>query len=398
MTGTGSRVNARRNAGYAGLNCAYWMLYCVITSYAGVYLLAQGYSNTEIGLILAGGYIGGLTLQPAAASMADRTERALITVMFLFGAVIGGLLCVLYLAPGHNPLVTVVFVCLVAVVMTFQPLLNSFAFYLERQGTMVRFGLCRALGSFSYAVFSVLMGRVTERTGAWSIPLAGAAAAVVMVGLTLPFQAGPAPAAIPELAHRQRGGLGLWREHRPFAFLLAGTALVFFGHSMFLNFPMQVVENAGGTSGDMGVLCSFMALLELPAMLLFDRLHRRFHCVALLKFSVLFFVVKNTLVAFADTMGGLYGAISFQLLSYPLFVLASIRYVGEEMRAERMNRVQALVTCMMTVGNVCASMAGGRLMDTFGVRQCFLTAALVTALGAGLILAGMNARRERADP
>lgn len=398
MTGTDSRVSARRNAGYAGLNCAYWMVYCVITSYAGVYLLAQGYSNTEIGLILAGGYIAGLALQPAAASMADRTAGALVTVMLLFGALTAGLLCVLFIAPGHSLLVTLAFVLLVAVVMTFQPLLNSFAFYLERQGTMVRFGLCRALGSFSYAMFSIIMGRVTERVGARSVPLAGAAVAVLLVGLTLPFKAGPAPVAIPELAHRQRGGLSLRREHRPFAFLLAGTALVFFGHSMFLNFPMQVVENVGGASGDMGALCSFMALLELPAMLLFDRLHRRFNCVRLLKFSVLFFVVKNTLVAFAGTLGGLYGAISFQLLSYPLFVLASVRYVGEEMGFEQMNRVQALVTCMMTVGNVCASMAGGRLMDAFGVRQCLLTAALVTAMGAGLILAGMSARRERVGP
>ena len=41
------------NAGYGGIHATYWMFYGVSNSFASAFLLPRGYSNAEIGVILA---------------------------------------------------------------------------------------------------------------------------------------------------------------------------------------------------------------------------------------------------------------------------------------------------------------------------------------------------------
>ena len=41
------------NIEYACIHANYWMIYGIVSSFASVFLLGRGYSNTEIGIILA---------------------------------------------------------------------------------------------------------------------------------------------------------------------------------------------------------------------------------------------------------------------------------------------------------------------------------------------------------
>ena len=49
MNGTQRKLNTA----YAALQGSYWMAYCMVLSFASVFLLARGYSNSEIGVIMA---------------------------------------------------------------------------------------------------------------------------------------------------------------------------------------------------------------------------------------------------------------------------------------------------------------------------------------------------------
>lgn len=384
----------RRNAGYAGLSGAYWMLYCVALSYSSVFLLARGFTNGQIGGIVAAGHILGLALQPAAAAAADRTPRAPVAVMLTCGAAAGLLLASLLLLPGRSLGVTAAFVSLVALTMALQPLVNAYSFTLELTGVPIRFGVCRGIGSLSYAVLSALLGMAVVRAGARMVPTAGLAVVALLLLLLLGYRRLEVPARPPAAEEPKKLTLGEYAaRYRSFLFLLAGTAFVFFGHSIALNFTMQIVANVGGDSGDMGLLCSYIALLELPAMFLFDRLRRRFSCTDLLKFSAVFFVVKNLLVLYARSVAGLYAGFFFQALSFPLFIPASVRYAGDRLPPESRNRAQALITAMITVGNICASGLGGVMIDRRGMGFCLAVSAGIAAAGAALILLGMQRER-----
>ena len=63
------------NIEYALIQGLYWIGFCGIVSYAAVYLQASGYSNTQLGRILAAGYILGFLFPQMLANLIDRYEK-----------------------------------------------------------------------------------------------------------------------------------------------------------------------------------------------------------------------------------------------------------------------------------------------------------------------------------
>ena len=70
--------NAMRSATphYTWIQGCYWMVYCILLSFSSVYLLEQGLSNTEIGLLLGLSGLASALLQPVAGARAGRMRRS----------------------------------------------------------------------------------------------------------------------------------------------------------------------------------------------------------------------------------------------------------------------------------------------------------------------------------
>ena len=65
----------RTNIAYYIIQGFYWMSICVSNNYAAFYLQSRGYSNSQLGVILALGNIAGFILSPILASVVDRSKR-----------------------------------------------------------------------------------------------------------------------------------------------------------------------------------------------------------------------------------------------------------------------------------------------------------------------------------
>ena len=92
------RICNEITAKYAVVQAAYWMGSCIISSYAGVYLLGEGFTNTEIGLLI--GLVGAVStvMQPWVGGIVDRSERiTLRSVSWWFGILMALLSAVLIL-------------------------------------------------------------------------------------------------------------------------------------------------------------------------------------------------------------------------------------------------------------------------------------------------------------
>ncbi len=384
------RADRGRNGAYGALNGVYWMLSCLAYSFMGVFLLGRGYSNSAMGAVVAAGQILALALQPAAAALADRTPKAPLAVMGAVTAAVGLAGLGLALLPGQNWAVTGLSVGFITLVIVLQPLVNAFAYYIEALGTAVSFGACRAVGSLAYGALAAVLGRLVLRTGEIAVPVSGVAAAAAMLALTGWFARMEPPARREEPAEKAPASGGRVLADRRFRRMLASTALLFFAHAILSSFTIQIVRGVGGDSGDMGLLTGYIAVLELPAMFCFERLRRRFSAGGMLRFAAVFFAVKTVLALAAGSMAGLYGAMFFQAVSYALFIPASVRWAGEMAGAGETNRAQAYITAMVTVGNICASLAGGVLIDAAGVKWALAAAAVCAAAGAAVMLWGVK--------
>lgn len=158
------------------------MYFGAICNFASVFLLARGYSNSEIGITLAVSNVLAVVLQPVIADLADRAKKLsligmteIITVLMM--VVTAGLLAI----DGKTMALTVIFVLLIAWHMVLQPLFNSLAFRLSEAGAPVNFGFARSMGSLIYAVFTAVFGVVVEQCGVLSIPVTGEVVLVMLL-------------------------------------------------------------------------------------------------------------------------------------------------------------------------------------------------------------------------
>ena len=137
----------------------------------------------------------------------------------------------------------------------------------------------------------------------------------------------------------------------------------------------------------MGKLFSFMAILEIPGLFFFNRLRMKFSCQTMLKLSSVAFIFKVLFTYLATSVNFIYFAFLFQFISFPLFLSSAVHLADEVMDPGESVKGQALVTGMMTLSGVFASLLGGAILDISGPSQLLLISTLITIIGTVSIFA-----------
>ena len=437
------------NAGYANIFAAYWMFYGVANAFASAYLLPKGYTNAEIGIILAVGSVLAIFLQPIMADIADRSKKLSLLGVTQLSA---GLLIVLeatLFAMAHKSLALwVVFVMIIAWLTALQPLFNSLAFHLEESGVHIHFGVCRGMGSLGFALLTAVLGTFVEMWGANILPavgeltLAGLLVTIIIVkrefegcvkakAQTRSAIAGAGAAGdaevlpteistdeeVPPMPADERGAdaevplplpldsvdkqeeINLWRfihDNKLFLILNIGVIGLYFSNAVLNNFMLQIVNAAGGTSEDMGRVLAVMAFMEMPALFFFDKVKVRFSCQTLLKVAAVGFTLRVGLIFLAKSMTVIYLAHIFQTLGFALFLPAMVVFIGDVMRRGEAVKGQAFFTAMTTVAAMISSVLGGIMLDVRDAHFMLLVSTLVTAAGALVIIIVVGKIKKRA--
>ena len=383
----------KKNLLYNGEYCVtqgfFWMAFCSVVSYAALFLQRRGYTSTETGLIMAFGNILALLLQPTVAALADKSRR--VSLIGIISAICGVMICgmgAVLLLPGRSMAVGLSYGIYFSCVYLMLPFVNSFAGMLSGLGFRINFGIARGVGSLSYALLSLVLGRLIERYSPNVLPISGiifSLALLLMMALFVrQYSKNPAPEAV-----SSKKALSLFRflaGDKRFALTLLGIALTYFSHTAFTNFLINVVENVGGGSAEMGV-CSFIAaVVELPPMFLFMGMLKKLRCSTLLKLSCAMFSVKMLLCFLAPNVPLLYAAQAVQMLAFGLYIPASVQYVNEVIAPADRVKGQALVTSTTTLSAIAASFLCGLMLDKLGVGATMLISAGVSALGALVVI------------
>lgn len=176
------------------------------------------------------------------------------------------------------------------------------------------------------------------------------------------------------------------RRNRLFFILNIGVVGIFFSNSILNSYMMQIVDGVGGTSEDMGRILGFMAALEIPTMVVFSWLKRKFSCQLMLKVASVGFVCKIAVCWIADSVAVLFAGQLFQLVSFALFLPGMVYFTGENMSPGEAVRGQALFTTMITVTTIFSSLIGGWILDVSGPKSLTFISTIATAMGAVIIL------------
>ena len=386
---------------YMIITGGFWMAFCVVTAYAAVYLQGVGCSNVELGLILALGNVGGALLSPVLGAMIDRNRslRHAAVINVLLGVQVV-LLVLLRLHPRHDLLTAACYVLYMTSMMPVNAVNLDLCVRLDRAKAPLNFGLARSMGSFSFVILSTLLGLITAQWGHLSLPFAGLAVVLLQFfgNRLIDRDLREAEAAVPPgeiMVTEQSSSLPVFiRENRMFCLMLFGTIIIFIAHNMDGNFLINEIRALGGNTAIMGYVAAFTAITEVPVMMFASKLPKKWSTVQYIRLAFVFFILKALAYALAPTIPLFFAARVLQAPSYALYTVLIVGYADRQVARKDSAKAQSLAFSMTTIGSVLASLIGGPMFDTVGVRTTMLTATAIAAVGAVIALAGTAAKKQ----
>lgn len=376
-------------AKYTLLNAAYFVAFCTIHAYAAVFLLANGFNNTEVGILLAVANIVSAIFQPIIAGVIDK-PGFLTNKRFIIGSVlcifIGCL--ILMLIPGKKIPIFIVFATIYMIQFAYQPVMTALCFEYQKAGAGIFYGLARGLGSASFAFTSLFIGRVVEKNGVsilmWVSIAAMAISVIIMLTFIKPKTAGNETAhdTKEELMGKAHNSFSSFAKTYPaFIMFLVATICFFFAHNMINDFMIQIIRNLGGNETELGISNFLQAILELPVMALIAIILKKISADKLLIISGVAFFIKILILVFAQGMLHMYISQSFQLFAYAVFIPAGAYYVSSTMEELDQVKGQAFITSAITIGGVFSNFISGYILDHFSIRAMLVTGSIVCAVG-----------------
>jgi PPP family 3-phenylpropionic acid transporter len=385
---------------YTLITGGFWMAFCVVTAYAAVYLQGIGCSNQELGLVLALGNVGGAVLSPILGARIDRNRNlrhaAVVNVLLAVQVV---LLIMLRVHPQHDWLTMTCYILYISALMPVNAVNLDLCVRLERAKAPLNFGFARSMGSFSFVILSTLLGVVTARWGYLTLPYAGLAVVILqfignrLIDRDLREAEAAMPAGESSAQEKSSSLLSFVKENRMFCLMLFGTIILFISHNMDGNFLINEIRNLGGDTAIMGLVAAFTAITEIPVMMFSARLPKRWETVHYIRLSLVFFTVKILAYALAPNIPLFFAARTLQAPSYALYTVLIVRYADSVVDRKDSAKAQSLAFSMTTIGSVLASLIGGAMFDTAGVRTTMLTAVAISAVGTVIALAGTFSKR-----
>lgn len=386
---------------YMLVTAGFWMSFCFVSTNAAVFLQGIGYSNVRLGVILALGNIGGALLSTLLGDYLDRHPRVRhIQVLHILCAVQASMLIILWIHPYSGLAASICYTLYTTALMAVNAVNLDLCVRLEHVGADLNFGLARSMGSLAFMVVSVILGFLVERFSHLVLLWSGLLVILFQFGSNFLVDQ---DLRLAESRASSVSGAGIKqpsaslpsfiRQNRAFSIMLLGIMIIFIAHNMDGNFMINEIRALGGDTSDMGWIAAFQALTEVPVMVLASRLPKKWSYGWYLRAAFLFFVVKILAYALAPSLPFFFAARILQAPSYALYIVLVVPYADRVVPHQDSAKAQGLLVSMTNLGAVLASLSGGAMFDSLGVRPTMLIAVAIAAVGC--FIGWIGAKDER---
>ena len=365
---------------------AYWMSSCCAVGFAIVFLKSLSYSNFEAGIIVALSSLCGTLIGMVLSSLIDRKENITSKTFPFPMIIVQGLMLGILLVMAKADLFTgIVYIIYSLIVTALGSLLIKMYVDLNHQGYFVNYSFSRGIGSLSYVIVSLILGRLLSSFSERTILYVGLAVTVVEL-VTVGIVSGYIDKTETEDVVTSSGSslFEFMRNNRSYMMIIIGAILMFYSHCILTSFTINIVTDLGGNAGTVGYMTGFMASMEIPVALFYSRMftdHKKALIIASISMSV-----KAIAVALAFNIPLLFMALILQAPSFALYITCIVPFVEENVAYEDSAKAQSLAFSSMHMTSILASIIGGFLFDHISVRNNLYISTAITILGSLLIL------------
>lgn len=390
------------NIKYAAGQFFYFSMFASMFAFVSVYLLHKGFDNATIGMVLSITSLSAIGIQTVLANYIDKRKdiRLQDVVSAITAAIILGSLILYFMS--FELFILVLIVLVFAITQSLLTFINSLAFIYEKFGIYINYGVARGMGSLAYAVMTMALGQVVKFTTPDILPIFYSIFALLLLfsvrSYFLPEDQQVIVEEVEEPIEEQvavdQTMFEFVSKYSRLVLLMGGIVFLFFAHTMINNFFIQIITPIGGDSGAMGTAIFVAAIVELPAMMNFNRIAKKVSVSRLLKISALFFLAKHVLTFFAPNMFIIYVAQFLQIGAFSIAYPALVEYINSVVDLKDLVKGQSLLTTAMALSSVFASFLGGVLLDNIGVSQTLLIGVVTTVVGLLIIFITVEDTRE----
>ena len=393
------KINLKFTIIYTIIQILYLAGFCAIITYSTNYLVSLGFSLSVVGIILSIANILGLVVQPLTASYVDNhpelSIQKITAVVCIAAGIVSG---AVFLFNPPAILQVVLYLTMHLLFGVLGPLISSLAFVFEKDNIEINFGVARAAGSGSYALATLLLGKFIDDVG-MKLMFISYAVIVFVLALTTTLFKVPDNKQNKEEEKKEDGEVlsfgQFMLKYKNFTLFIIGSSIVLFAHASVDTYFSNIIGEFGGTTEQMGQALSLAAAVEIPGMVLYDRLKNRFSVPGVMIFSLISFIVKYVITLLANNMTMIMIAESMQMLAYALFTPGTV-YVGKLcVDSKDMVKGQTLVNMTISFSGILASLVGGFALDYMSVKPYLVITTIASAIGSVAMIYAMKVDKEK---
>lgn len=344
----------------------------IILPYLPLYFNYRGMTGTQIGILLAIGPLMSTLVQFFWGVLSDRLQTVKKVVLFLL--IIAGLASMLvFSSNSFNTLVGSVLIFF-AFAWPVIPLLDSLTLATTKQ-TGESYGSYRLWGSLGFAIAALSGGIILDAVGIQNIRYLyqGLIIACILVCLLL-IDASPSGRPVTALEIKKLLG-----KKEVFIFLIMVTFLSVTNKANDA-FMGLYIQQLGGGEKEVGLAWTIAPLSEIPVFAFSGFPLARFHELYLLAAASAIFALRWLLFILVSSPGLLIPVQLLHSLTFGLFFMAAVSYIGRLAPAHLRSSGQGLLaTCTGGIAGMAGSYFGGLIFSAMGPQYLYKIMAIVAA-------------------
>ena len=400
MPDTEMALSKKVNLQFSAIQSTFWISFLPLGGFAVMLLQSKNFTDSEIGIILAMQSIASLIAQPLISAFAGKYThiplKKIVTAMLLLGAAITSLL---YFLP-HLFLPAILIFMVVGMTQTSAPaFVNAMAMQLANAGINVNYGVARGIGSLSFALFGVILGKIVDISGTnIIIPIAVIFLLITCILVSkmyfVPSMSKPDVDTAPAPSVPQTNLLTFLRKNKSYTGFCIASAFIFSCHACISNFLPNITDSLGGSITDQGIIRGISAAFELPIMFVYSIIARRISSNKLLTISALSFFLKSLATMLVPGMSLLFLVQVLQMPAFGLYTPAAVHFSDHAVSDADRVRAQAIsMAAGLGIGNVFGNLGAGFIIDRWGLHSMLLAATILGFIGFLIMFISLYEKR-----
>ena len=363
-------------------------IFCMVAihnAFFALLLADRGFTESMIGQVATVTGAASLVLQPLLGMICDRWR--INRLLFILGGIIAPisywsisqtadfLLCLFWAS------------CFIGLSTGTQALTAGWVASLNNFGYKIDFGFSRGIGSLSFALGSIFFGLVVDWFGLGALPvlLACCGVGVAIAAILLPR---PEKQTVVHSQNRDLGrALAQLTKNRAYILLVICSFFSSVPAMAFTTFFPVFFMQEGGSGLLLGIAHFVLAIVEVPVMLWYRKIERRFGAELLLAVAMLGYGLKNLVLSFSVGLPMIIAALTLQAIGLALMIPATQSMVAARTDPACAATAQTLATSVSQgLGGIAAGLFCSWLVSFCSLRIVFAITSLF-AIGAAVLFA-----------